>query len=77
MIALRPEDISIKIIARRSAEGHPFSEIRYSFAVDGEPRCALTRVPYAIADTPISRGNETAAFIRRQARAGGVQWVGP
>lgn len=65
-MTLQAADVSVTIVARRSAQGHPFSEILYRFPEGDAERFALTRVWYAIDDGPFARTREAQAFVRRR-----------
>jgi hypothetical protein len=56
--------IEAKIIARHSAEGHPFSDV---LLTEGT-RHFLTRYWYPLSDTPHARAAEVQAFLDRRRR---------
>lgn len=62
------QDVVVRIVSRRTRDGHPFSEVLYTFTEDGKERHALTRLFYSLSDTPHARAAEAQAFLQRQAR---------
>lgn len=60
-------DVEVKIVPRRSAEGHPFSDLLYSFTENGVRRTASTRRGYVVTDSPYGRAQEVEAFKKRRA----------
>lgn len=63
---IQPADVHVRIVPRASAQGHPFSEVLYTWAEDGAERHALTRYRYPVADTPHARANEAQQFVKRR-----------
>jgi len=61
-------DVECKIVPRTTADGHPFSEILYTFKEDGVERHVLTRLFHPLTDSAYTRAQEVANFKRRQAR---------
>lgn len=60
-------DVDVKIVPRSFANGHPFTELLHTWVEEGRRRCALSRVPWTINDTPHDRAFQIAAFKTRQA----------
>lgn len=69
-----PTEIEVTAInARRSADGHPFSEVLITVDyVDGDQDFFCSRLWYPLTDTPHQRASEREAFIRRQRKVPGV-----
>lgn len=59
-------DLTVAIRRRASFEGHPCTEIFYTYTEDGVQRDACTRLPYALDDSPHARANEAQQFTRRR-----------
>lgn len=60
------ERLTVKIVPRVSAEGHPFTEILYALR-DGETELNfLTRRNYRIDDTQHARAHEAQQFFNRR-----------
>lgn len=66
-------NLQVRIKQRVSAEGHPFSEIFYTYWDDSPKEgrdsydCyALSRVWYPIPDTEHQRANEAQQFLKRR-----------
>lgn len=53
----------------RNGQPAQHTEIFYQFERDGTPACALTRVPWAMADSAFARAAEREQFIRRNRSA--------
>ncbi|CCD94643.1 hypothetical protein BRAO375_3660037 [Bradyrhizobium sp. ORS 375] len=62
-------NVAVKIVNRVRADGAPFCELLHTWVEGGQPRAALSRMPWRIDDTPASRAFQIEAFKTRQARA--------
>lgn len=67
--------VEVTIKERRSAEGHPFSEIFYTVTTEdgGPPRHALTRLWFPVADTAYQRNYQAQQYTKRSDPAWGAQ----
>lgn len=63
-------NVACRIVPRRAADGHPFSEILHTWRDGDVDRCALSRVNYSLADSPHARAAQNQQFINRQNRRG-------
>lgn len=61
-------DVACKLAPRRSAEGHPFTEILHTWRENGVERFACSRVNYAQPDTPHTRAFHNQQFVKRRER---------
>ena len=59
-------NVTSRFKSRKSAEGHPFTEIFHEWDEGGEHRHALSRVAWTITDSPYARAAANEAFKRRQ-----------
>lgn len=59
-------DVTVRIVPRFSAQGHPFCEVLYTYLDNGAERRALTRHWYPVSDTPHARTNEAQQFVKRR-----------
>lgn len=63
------KNLAVTFQQRRSADGHPFTEILYGWDDDvtKEPRNACSRVWYALNATPHALAAEAQSFRKRRA----------
>lgn len=66
---IRAEDVAVTIVPRVSADGHPFSDVLYTFQDAGIERHACTRYWWPVSDTPHGRINEAQQFVKRRQAA--------
>jgi hypothetical protein len=64
-------DLDVRIEPRRLPNGNPFTEVFYTWTENGQVRHALTRLWYALTDSPHARAAERAAFLRRRRHQNG------
>lgn len=64
MTSLQAADVTVRIVPHLSAQGHPFSEVLYTY----QGHHALTRYWYVVSDTPHARANEAQQFVKRRRR---------
>jgi hypothetical protein len=60
------QDLAVKFQQRVSFEGHPFTEILYTWRDGDKPRNACSRVWYVITDSPHARAAQAEAFKKRR-----------
>lgn len=59
-------DLAAIIHRRASFQGHPCTEVLYTYVEDGVPRNACTRVWHVLDDSPAARASEVQAFKQRR-----------
>lgn len=60
-------DLTITLVQRVSWEGHPFTDILYTWRDgEGQPRNAYSRVWYVITDSPHAKAAQAEAFKKRR-----------
>lgn len=66
--------VQVTIKPRMSGEGHPFSEVHYTFREDDGPeQYALTRLAHPVTDNAYQRNYESQQFAKRRNPAWGAQ----